>query len=218
MGGGSRRWAKAGIGRRRRTGGARRRRGSRREGSIERRPRDWANPKRLGAAAGTGGPGRRSEWSSSGRSDGGRQAASPAFLDRPLQTSRADRYIRHSATSVASKRSILRPAAQEQTGQLDAVVPRRPDRRVSAGAEVRIAADDEKLTAAGRERRHPGPPHARDRHEAQHDEVDQRNQELFKQAPRLLMGNPTGEVGAGRRHEGRHPRQGVGGRAGRRRR
>ena len=112
----------------------------------------------------------------------------------------------------------LEAGRAEGAGELDAVVERVADRRVAAASFVGLAPGDEELAATGRERWVSGSAASGDRQEAEQDEVDQRDQQLFQQADGLLTRDSAGQVGARFRRGRRPSAPGRRGPAGRRRR
>ena len=84
--------------------------------------------------------------------------------------------------------------------------------RVAAGSFVGLAAGDEELAAARGERRVSAPPHPGDRQEAEQDEVDQRDQQLFEQTPTVSWcGIPLARSAPDSLEKSGHASEGVGG-------
>ena len=88
------------------------------QGQLPDRSRDAGQEARPRPAGSRAGPDRPGGSTVIGPIRAGAARASPAFLARPNQTSPAVRYIRQVATSVASKRSVLKPAARKARGSL----------------------------------------------------------------------------------------------------
>ena len=114
------------------------------------------------------------------------------------------------AMSVASKRSVARPAARKTRGSFGPscsvlrIAPCPPHACIS------FADGGEKLAATGAAGRFATASHPPDRQKSKKNKMHERNQQPLGKGFRLLTGHTARERGAALRHESRYSRKGIG--------